>query len=217
MNKIELSLHLEASYPANKSSIARRKPVRGVGENDADYITAPMANGVRLLDPAYSAWTDMLERAYSERFHEKQPTYTDVTVCKEWHSFSAFRVWWLNNYREGFSLDKDLLVVGNREYAPDACIYVPQWLNTFTVDCGASRGELPIGVCLHKQTGLYNSACRNQITGKRSYPGCFTTPEEAHEAWLKCKLSLAEQLKSDMDAIDTRIYNNVVTIIKAAE
>ena len=187
MTNIELSLFIEANYPANKSSIARRKPLFGVGVNDADYITTPTVNGVRLYDPAYYAWSDMVRRAYDHKFHEKHPTYSDVTVCKEWHSFSAFRAWWLDHYREGFSLDKDLLVVGNRQYAPDTCICIPSWLNNLTIDHGASRGELPIGVCLCKQTGRNKSNCSNPITGKRNNLGRFTTPEAAHQAWLKCK------------------------------
>ena len=216
MTRVELSLHLEKNYPTNKSSIARRKPVYGVGENDADYITAPMANGKPIKDPAYVAWASMLMRAYAQKYHARYPTYSDITVCSEWHSFRAFRAWWLANYREDWQLDKDLLTVGNREYGPDTCIYIPVWINTFTVDRGAARGGFPIGACLHNQTGLYKSECSNPITGKRHYLGCFTTPEEAHEAWIKCKLSLAEQLKPDMDAIDPRIYNNAVAIIKAA-
>ena len=215
MNKIELSIWIEANYPANKSSIATRKTLYGVGVNDAHYMTTPTVNGARLLDPAYRAWVNIMSRAYDPKFHAVNPTYSDVTVCKEWHSFSAFRAWWLNNYREGFSLDKDLLVISNREYTPDACIYIPQSLNTFTVDNGALRGELPIGVCLRKQTGKYRSQCRNPITGKHHSLGYFTTPEAAHEAWLKYKLELAAQLKPEMDAIDKRIYPNVVTIIKA--
>lgn len=215
MNKIELSIHIEASYPANKMSIAKRKPLFGVGVNDVHYMIRPLVNDVQLLDPAYMAWVDMMRRAYDQKFHERQPTYSGVTVCKEWHSFSAFRAWWLNNYREGFSLDKDLLVVGNREYAPDACIYIPQSLNTFTVDNGASRVELPIGVRLDARCGKYRSNCRNPTTGKKHSLGYFTTPEAAHEAWLKYKLELAAQLKQEMDAIDLRIYPNVVTIIKA--
>ena len=214
MNKVKLSLHLEAGYPI--SGIGRpRKPLYGIGINDADYMTRPTVNGVQLWDPAYRAWVNMLKRAYCERYQEKRPTYVEVTVCKEWHSFSAFRVWWLENYREGFSLDKDLLVVGNREYGPESCVYIPGWINTFTIDCGASRGALPIGVCLHKQTGKYQSQCGNPTTGKNRCLGCFTTPEAAHEAWLKRKLELAAQLKPEMDAIDKRIYPNVVTIIKA--
>ena len=215
MTNIELSLFIEANYPANESSIARRKPLFGVGVNDADYITTPTVNGVRLYDPAYYAWSDMVRRAYDPKFHAVNQTYSDVTVCKEWHSFRAFRAWWLENYREDWHLDKDLLAAGNREYGPDACVYVPGWLNNFTLDHGASRGELPIGVSIHKQTGKYRSNCRNPITGKQHTIGLFTAPDGARDAWLRYKLSLAEQLKPEMDAIDKRIYPNVVTIIKA--
>jgi len=213
MTSVELSLFIEASYPANKSSIARRKPAYGIGINDAHYATQPMVNGAALRDPAYSSWADILTRAYSQKFHEKQPTYSDVTVCKDWHSFSAFRAWWLGNYREGWQLDKDLLMPGNREYSPDACIYIPSRLNAFTIDCGASRGKFQIGVSLHKPTGKYIAQCGNPVTGRKHRLGSFTSPEEAHEAWLNFKLELAVQLKPVMDYIDKRIYNNVRTII----
>ena len=215
MNTVELSLWIEANYPRNKSSIAKRKPLFGVGVNDVHYASQPIVNGKQIKDPAYRAWVNMLKRAYSEQYQEKNPTYSDVTVCNDWHSFSAFRAWWLANHRDGFNLDKDLLVVGNREYGPDACAYVPQSLNTFTVDCGAARGELPIGVYLYKKTGKYKSQCCNPITGNNRNLGLFNTPESAHQAWLTYKLSLADQLKPEMDAIDKRIYPNVVTIIKA--
>jgi len=216
MTKVELSLWIEENYPATDGSIVRRKPRHGVGVNDADYTTTPTINGVQLWDPAYSAWVSMLKRAYNRKFHEKQPTYVGVTVCEEWHSFRAFRSWWLANYRDGFSLDKDMLSVSNREYSPDTCVYVPRWLNNFTEDSGASRGELPIGVSFCKQTGRYRSRCCNPIAGKKHSLGYFTTPEAAHQAWLKYKLSLADQLKPEMDSIDQRIYPNVVTIINAA-
>ena len=214
MTKVELSIHLEARYPISGIGCPR-KPRYGVGINDAGYMTAPMVNGVRLCDPAYYAWADMLRRAYDPKFHAVNPTYSDVTVCKEWHSFSAFRAWWLNCHREDWHLDKDLLAAGNREYAPDACVYVPRWLNNFTLDRGGSRGELPIGVSIHKRTGKYQSQCCNPITGKKHGLGYFTTPEAAHDAWRRYKLELAAQLKPEMDAIDKRIYPNVVTIIKA--
>ena len=216
MNKVELSLWIEANYQVTAMSIAMRKPVFGIGVNNAHYMTTPTVNGVILCDPAYRAWVDMLKRAYDPKFHAVKPTYSDVTVCSEWHYFSAFRQWWLNNYRDDGQLDKDLLAAGNREYAPDACVYVPRWLNNFTIDSGALRGEFPIGVSIRKQAGKYRSRCRNPITGKLCYLGCFTTPEEAHEAWLNYKLALADQLKPAMDAIDKRIHHNVVTIIKAA-
>ena len=216
MNKVELSLFIEANYPANKSSTARRKPRYSIGVNDADYVTTPMVNGAVLWDPAYRAWVNMLQRAYDQKFHAVNQTYIGVTVCEDWLLFSAFREWWLDNYREGYQLDKDLLVVGNREYGHDACVYIPLWLNSFLTGHGASRGEFPIGVCLDKRSGKYQSECCNPITGKKHRLGYFNTPEAAHEAWLTYKLAIADQLKPQMDAIDQRIYPNVVKIIKAA-
>ena len=215
MTKVELSRFIEANYPISGRG-RPRKLLYGVGVNDSDYAAQPVANGVQLWDPSHMQWSSMLKRAYSQKYHAEKPTYSDVTVCKEWHSFSVFRAWWLANYRDGFQLDKDLLVVGNREYGPDGCIYIPSRLNSFTEDCGASRGELPIGVSIYKPTGKYQSSCSNPITGKNHNLGYFTTPEAAHNAWLNYKLSLTEQLKPDMDAIDSRIYHNVITIIKAA-
>ena len=67
------------------------------------------------------------------------------------------------------------------------------------------------------KTGMYQSNCSNPITGRQHRLGYFTAPEEAYEAWIKRKLELAAHLKPEMDAIDQRIYPNVVTIIKAAE
>ena len=216
MNKVELSIFIEANYPATATSTSQRKPRYGIGANDASYVTTPTVDGARLWDPAYRAWFDMMRRAYSQKYHAANPTYSDVTVCSTWYSFRAFRAWWLASYREGWQLDKDMLSVGNREYSPATCIYVPRWLNSFTTDSGALRGEFQIGVSFCNQTGRYQARCGNPITGKQHKLGYFNTPEAAHEAWLKYKLELAAQLKQEMDAIDHRIYPNVITIIKAA-
>ena len=212
MTKVELSRFIEANYPISGRG-GVRSPLYGVGINDARYTTNPMSKGKPITDPAYRAWASILKRAYDQKYHATHPTYSDVTVCKEWHSFSAFRVWWLDHYREDWHLDKDLLSPGNREYGPDACIYIPGWLNSFTTDSGSSRGEFPIGVYLPRKTGKYQSQCRNPITGKNHLLGMFTSPEEANEAWLNYKLSIADRLKKEMDRIDQRIYNNVRTII----
>ena len=216
MTSIELSIWIESNCPISGTG-RPRKPLYGVGVNDAHYATQPMVNGVKLMDPAYQSWSDMLKRAYNRKYQVTHPTYVGVTVCKEWHSFTAFRDWWLTSYREGLPLDKDLLVVGNREYGPDACVYVPRWLNNFTEDHGAGRGEFQIGVSIHNQTGKYQSRCSNPITGNKHHLGLFSTPEAAHEAWRRYKLSLAEQLKPEMDSIDHRIHPNVISIIKAAQ
>ena len=46
-----------------------RRLVSGVGTNDADYTTSPVAvNGVRTRCPFYVKWLDMLTRCYSDKY-----------------------------------------------------------------------------------------------------------------------------------------------------
>lgn len=209
-----LSNHIRHSFPSNASSMSRRKPIYLIGINDADYVTQPMTGEGRARCPAYITWKDVLARAGSPKIHAKRPTYRGVTVSKYWHSFMGFREWWVNNYVDGYQLDKDLISVGNREYGPDTCVYIPSWLNKFTCDHASARGDLPIGVYRHK--GKLMARCCNPITGKEEFLGYFSTPETAYKAWLTRKLDLADELHSLMDSIDKRIHQTVCSIIRKA-
>ena len=203
---------LEDNFLASNMSLAKRGLVYGVGVNDAPYQTQPIINGKQVACPAYQAWTGMLERAYSAKYHAKNPTYSGVTVCDEWNSFMAFRRWWIENQVDGHQIDKDLLS-DDGVYSPNTCLFVPRLLNTFTIDCGAARGEWPIGVCFESSCGRFRADCGNPVSGKRVWLGYFDTPEEAHAAWRKCKLELALELKPKMDEINLRIYPRVIEII----
>lgn len=189
--------------------------VYGVGVNDADYVAEPTINGRRVRCPAYSAWTGMLKRAYSEKYQEKRPTYKGVVVCDEWHSFMSFRHWWLESQVDGWHMDKDVLS-DDRIYSPETCIFLPVWLNSFTIDSGAARGEWPIGVCFYRRRGKFKSRCRHPF-GKNEFLGYFSTPDEAHAAWLARKLEIAHELKHLMDDIDARIFPRVIEIISRSK
>lgn len=188
------------------------KLVCGVGINDADYVVQYRVSGRRLKCPAHMAWANMLDRCYNAKFHSRHPSYIGVTVCDEWLSFMSFRKWWIDNHVDGWHLDKDLLTDG-REYSPEACIYVPQWLNKFTLDRALMRGDWPIGVSFHRPTGKFRARCRNPMNPRGYYIGVFADANEAHRAWLKRKLELAKELKDKMDEIDERIYQRVIEII----
>ena len=193
-----------------------RKLVQGVGLNESKYRTSAMIEGRQVVCPAYGDWANMLNRAYSPKHHTSFPTYIGVTVCSEWKIFSSFRGWWLEHHIDGFQLDKDILSDG-AVYSPSSCIFVPQWLNSFTIDSGATRGAYPIGVYFHKGKGRFIAQCGNPMSKKQERLGYFTTPEEAHLAWLNRKLELALELKPKMDEIDIRIYPRVVEIINNAK
>ncbi len=94
MNKskeVEQSEYIKKNCPTNNQGISHRKPIFGVGLNDADYATNPVINGKQIQCPAYKAWRSMVSRSYSAVYHNKRPTYTDVKVCDGWLLFSNFR------------------------------------------------------------------------------------------------------------------------------
>ena len=218
MNKskeVEQSEYIKKNCPTNNQGISHRKPIFGVGLNDADYATNPVINGKQIQCPAYRAWRSMVSRGYSAVYHNKRPTYTDVKVCDGWLVFSNFREWWVEHHIDGYQLDKDLLVPNNTIYSPGTCAYVPRWLNLFIIDSGASRGQHKIGVHLCKRNNLYSAKCNGSKIKSRSWLGYFNTENEAHTAWLNRKLEIALELKPEMDEIDLRIYPNVIGIIKS--
>ena len=216
MSHKEQTLWLMKNKPAGKLSSSMRRPVYGVGVNDSESATNIKIDGVLVCCKAYQMWHDLLRRCYCQKLQEQHQTYIGVSVCDDWIKFSSFREWWLRNYIEGYHLDKDLLS-DSRAYSPETSTFVPSNINTFIIDCGATRGDLPIGVTGVSGCNVYTARCSNQITGKREYLGCFKTAEEAHLAWRSRKLELALELKPKMDEIDLRIYPRVVEIINNAK
>lgn len=182
------------------------KLVFGVGINDAGYVTerretVSRENGKRKQKliwfcPFYRAWKDMLSRCYSSTYQDRKPTYVGCIVTDDWHTFSVFKSWMMAQDWEGNQLDKDLLSEGNKIYSPETCIFVTQMVNSFTTDCGASRGDYLIGVNWDKGRSKFKSRCSNPFTKKQESLGYFTCEQEANQAWINRKLELARELAS---------------------
>jgi len=158
--------------------------------------------------PYYRVWTHMLERCYSSKYQERNPTYEGCSVSEEWITFSNFRRWMESQDWEGKQLDKDLLFEGNKVYSGETCVFVTKAVNTFTVDSGAARGEWMIGVSLRKDRNKFEAQVNNPFTKKNEHLGYFTFEEEAHQAWLKRKLELAHLLAAEQT--DTRVAKALI-------
>lgn len=211
LSDLDKSNYLRSNYKPSIKSIAFRRKIAGIGINNADYIAQPKINNMVVRCPAYSAWLHMMQRANQHKMSYKCPTYDGVSICAEWHEFMEFRKWWVNNQVDGWHLDKDILS-SNREYSPESCIFVPAWINCFTV-LPAKSSYLPAGVSWSKSTKKYQSSCSHPF-GKRVHLGFFDSANDAHNAWVSRKLEIALELKQKMDEIDTRIYHGIVRIIK---
>lgn len=177
------------------------KLVYGIGVNDADYAVYEYktTEGYKTIVwrcPFYLKWTDMLKRCYSKLVQNNQPTYKGCSVTPEWHSFMAFKAWMVEQDWQGKQLDKDLLILGNKVYSPEACIFVEKYVNTFLTERTNDRGPWPIGVSFDKNAGKYKAQGMSLETKKRKSLGYYNTPEEAHQAWLTEKLRQAKILAS---------------------
>ena len=210
MDSIQASDFLRFSFPSGKSSMACRKLVHGFGVNDSDYMTNHRDSGINLRCPAYKLWANMIARAHSLEVHKRQPYYIGTSICDEWRSFMSFRSWWIDNYVEGWHLDKDLLATGNKQYSPDKCRFIPASINSFNSDTKSSRGLYPIGVSYHKHHKKFVAKVTTPRSGRQKTMGYFDTPEEAHTAWFNKKIELAYEYKSLCDSIDKRLFECVL-------
>lgn len=99
----------------------------------------------------YKTWTSMLERCYSGQSLQTNPSYIGCSVCLDWLTYSNFADWYVANAVDGYHLDKDILVPGNRVYGPDTCVFVPRRINTFLTHVKRTNGTLPIGITVRVQ------------------------------------------------------------------
>ncbi len=97
----------------------------------------------------YKVWNHMLERCYTEKYHQLFPTYIGCTVCEEWLNFQNFAQWYYDNLwldLEIGKLDKDILFKHNKIYSPQTCVIVDNRINCLFTKNDKNRGIFPIGV-----------------------------------------------------------------------
>lgn len=187
--------------------------VYNIAFNDADYTTNVHENigGKSTLVwrcPFYIKWKDMLKRCYSKPHKISWPTYQGCSVSEEWLYFMTFRAWMEKQDWQNKHLDKDILFPGNKVYSAETCVFVDPKVNMFLLDCGAARGEWPIGVYRDKSSNKFIARCRRVQDSSVIWLGSFQTPEEAHEAWLCEKLKQARILANQQT--DSRVAEAII-------
>jgi hypothetical protein len=173
------------------------KTVRGIGYiGEGKYLVSIKRKHTKI----YITWRGLLERCYSESYHIKKPTYKDCSVHPDWHNFQVFAEWFEKNYVEGFELDKDILIKGNKIYSPETCCFIPPEVNTLFTKSNKARGEYPIGVSFVKSIKKFISQL--SIENRQINLGYFDTPEEAFYAY---KIGKEDYIKLVGDKYKSRI------------
>ena len=161
------------------------------------------------LTKEYELWSEMLKRCYSDTYQKKYPTYEGCKVSDSFLHYEYFYEWCQNQIGfgiEGFELDKDLLIKGNKVYNESTCVFIPAEINSLLTKCTASRGEHLIGVCWHKRDKVF-MATVSKNKGKQEHLGYFTTEIEAFNAYKQAKESFVkEQANKWKGQIDERAY-----------
>ena len=180
--------------------------VYGVGVLGVKYPTK--INGV--MTKEYDLWKSMLQRCYSDTYKKKYLAYEGCECSENFKYYEYFYEWChkqIGFSNQGWQLDKDLLVKGNKVYSEDSCVFLPREINLLLTKRGASRGEYSIGVCWDKASKVFKAKV-SKGKGKREYLGYFTTEIEAFNAYKTTKESFVkEQAEKWKSQINTRAYN----------
>lgn len=120
------------------------KLLYGVAINDYDGSL----KSSEFIYSVYSTWHDMIRRCYEG----KLIAYQDVCVCDEWLTFSNFKEWCVKFWKPDCFLDKDLVGEG-KTYGPNACAYVPRYLNNLFILRNKTKNTGMIGTMFRVKTG----------------------------------------------------------------
>ena len=160
----------------------------------------------------YHLWKSLLQRVYTKR----NPSYKGVTVCDEWLNFQNFAEWcttdpFFNTEDENgrkYHLDKDILVKGNKIYSPNTCCFIPQEINSISINVYKARGNYPVGVVKRGKKFLV----RIRRSGDLESLGVFSNLDQAFFVYKQAKenyiKSLAEKWKG---RIDEKVYESLLT------
>lgn len=157
----------------------------------------------------YQLWYHILERSYCPKYHARKPTYSNCTVSANFKDFAYFKNWCQHQKGfniKGFSLDKDLLVKGNKVYSEDTCVFLPIEVNNALTKRKSLRGDYVIGVSFCKIKHLFKSRIRKDKV--RFELGSFETEYEAFQAYKIAKEKHLEDLATRYKSqIDVKAYN----------
>lgn len=143
----------------------------------------------------------------------KRPTYVGCTMSQEFANFQTFTDWHISQVgygMQGYELDKDVLVPGNKLYSAETCVLVPSALNQFFSDNGKSSGYHK-GVSLYKRSGRYTAQIR--ADGDQITLGYFHTPEEAAAVYVAAKEAEAKRWAARLSAGEFMADPKVIHIL----
>lgn len=188
-------------------------------------------NGHKNHPLIYGAWTNMTRRTTDPEYQAKFPCYKDTWACEGWKLFSNFLNWSLENgHRKGLCLDKDIVVLDNKRYSPDTCVFVSAEINNLLTYKQRKKSNLPIGVYYQEFDGRgykQKKPYQFKINGEKKVNGRYDAAEEAGLAYGREKSKYVRQVadnlsekdcaKCHIDIVKAALYNHADSLEKQTQ
>lgn len=163
--------------------------IYGIGYCDRKVSTK---NADGTIKKSYDAWRRLLYRC-TEPWWLLHPTYRGTSVCKAWHCYTPFAKWFEDNtYGDGLEVEKDLLVLGNKEYSPDTCCLVTNSINKAII----IRKE-HLGV--NKKGNVF------EVYFRSKYIGSSKNIVDAQKTYMGVKVEYVKSLALSCKSLDPRV------------
>lgn len=165
----------------------------------------------------YKFWFNILCRCKDDKFKKDNHTYTECLIDEKWLYFWEFYKWLHNqdnflswNYNDGWAIDKDIIVKGNKIYSSETCCLVPKNINNLLLKHDKKRGEYPIGVTKRKSDGMFEVQCSNPLINKYVTVGLYSNEINAFMGYKKYKENIIKkvaELEYNKKNITKQCYN----------
>ena len=160
----------------------------------------------------YSIWNGVRHRCYNENIRHLTPSYQEAEMSENFKRYSYFKDWCHNQIgfdQDGWQLDKDILIKGNKLYSEATCCFVPPEINTLILKADRIRGKYPIGVYEDKQAGKFK--VRISVEGKQKHVGRYYCEKEAFYAYKVAKEQYIKEVANKWKGqIDVRVYEALI-------
>ena len=158
-------------------------------------------------------WRNILQRCYMDDFHKRHPTYSDVNLSEEWFRYTDFEndILSMENsdrfLNDGWVLDKDGIIIGNRLYSKETCCFIPKSLNS-KISSLAKLEQDDVGY------SLLPSGWFRVVVGGEGHIGCYRTKCEATRAYKYAKAkNILKSIKSYEGQLSERFVQSIVGYI----
>lgn len=181
---------------------------------------------------AREGYNTMYKRTHDKEFQKYFPQYADATMYKPWENDPKLCMEYLESILyecngEQMVIDKDLLIKGNKEYAPNKICWLPWTLNVMLSNCKKhynakynrlNNSELPYGVRYDSSRDKYyaeitmDKALRDELEKVRPLKLRYrNTPEEAFADYKKHKEAYIIMMADKyIDYLPVEVYDALI-------